>query len=141
MSDERTFIDSMVTPPSQGRRERLPGTEGIQKPSKGSVVQEPRPRRVCNLMDKTLHPMTLGCQTEKERDKMNDQNKLEIAEVSNELWNDNLWYRKLNQEDKDAVAHTVWLMRDYQRIKAPRKFAEIFTHEISSMLDAWQSRS
>jgi hypothetical protein len=72
---------------------------------------------------------------------MNDQNKLEIAEVSNELWNDNLWYRKLNQEDKDAVAHTVWLMRDYQRIKAPRKFAEIFTHEISSMLDAWQSRS
>lgn len=71
---------------------------------------------------------------------MSDQKKLQIAEISNELWGDNLWYRKLDQEGKDAVALTVYLMRNPGYIKAPSKFAEVIRGEITNMIDAWKSR-
>jgi hypothetical protein len=64
---------------------------------------------------------------------MNDQRKLEIAKVSNELWNDNLWYRQLKEDEKDSVAHTVWLIRN-NRIKGKMRFAEIMSEEINALI-------
>jgi hypothetical protein len=72
---------------------------------------------------------------------MNDQKKLEVAEISNELWGDNLWYRPLDQESKDAVALTVWMMRNLPSIKGPVKFSTVFKNEIDKMLKVWKSRN
>jgi len=71
---------------------------------------------------------------------MSDQKNLEVAKISNELWGDNLWYRQLDEEGKNAVALTVYLMRNPGYIKAPAKFAMVMRVEITTMIDAWKSR-
>jgi hypothetical protein len=72
---------------------------------------------------------------------MSEQKTLEIAKISNEIWNDNLWYRQLDQEAKDAVALTVWLMRNHAHVKAPLRLSVFFRAEITKMIDAWKSRT
>ena len=64
---------------------------------------------------------------------MSNEETLAIAKVSNDLWNDNLWYRKLPQEGKDAVAHTVYLMRN-DHITGKVYFAKTMRTEIAKFL-------
>jgi hypothetical protein len=64
---------------------------------------------------------------------MNNEQEMAIAEVSNDLWNDNLWFRKLSEESKKAVAQTVWLMRT-DRINGNVRFAKTMRAEISKLL-------
>lgn len=71
---------------------------------------------------------------------MSEQKKIEVAQISDELWGENLWYRQLDQEGKDAVALTVYLMRNHRYIKAPLRFSLMFRYEIQKMLEAWKAR-
>lgn len=64
---------------------------------------------------------------------MNSEQEMAIAEVSNDIWNDNLWFRKLPEESKKAVAQTVWLMRT-DRINGKVRFATTMRAEISKLL-------
>lgn len=64
---------------------------------------------------------------------MNSEQEMAIAEVSNDIWNDNLWFRKLPEESKKAVAQTVWLMRT-DRIKGKVRFAKTMVAEIDALL-------
>lgn len=70
---------------------------------------------------------------------MNDQWKIEIAKISNELWNDHLWYRQLSQEEKDSIAHTFWLIRN-ERIKGRVRFVAALTDEVTRMLHVKEVR-
>jgi hypothetical protein len=64
---------------------------------------------------------------------MNSEQELAIAEVSNDIWNDNLWFRKLSEESKKAVAQTIWLMRT-DRINGKVRFAKTMVAEIDALL-------
>ena len=64
---------------------------------------------------------------------MSNEETLAIAKVSNDLWNDNLWFRKLPEEAKRAVAHTVYLMRN-DHLTGKVYFAKTMRAEISKFL-------
>jgi hypothetical protein len=64
---------------------------------------------------------------------MNSEQELAIAEVSNDIWNDNLWFRKRSEESKKAVAQTIWLMRT-DRINGKVRFAKTMVAEIDALL-------
>jgi hypothetical protein len=64
---------------------------------------------------------------------MNSEQELAIEEVSNDIWNDNLWFRKLSEESKKAVAQTIWLMRT-DRINGKVRFAKTMVAEIDALL-------
>jgi hypothetical protein len=66
-------------------------------------------------------------------EKMSNEETLAIAKVSNDLWNDNLWFRKLPEEAKRAVAHTVYLMRN-DHLTGKVYFAKTMRAEISKLL-------
>jgi len=56
-----------------------------------------------------------------------------VKKITNELWNDNLWFRKLDEEGQKTIATTVAMIR-MNRIKGMRKFSEVMNIELKAIL-------
>jgi hypothetical protein len=75
-----------------------------------------------------------GCRGDEQRreNHMNMQEEA-VKKITNELWNDNLWFRKLDEEGQKTIATTVAMIR-MNRIKGMRKFAEVMNVELKAIL-------
>jgi ABC-type sulfate transport system substrate-binding protein len=70
----------------------------------------------------------------KRREKVMDMTREQsMAKIAADLWSENLWFRRLNTEDQDAIARVIHLVRT-NHIRGMKSFESIINQELTAIL-------